>query len=444
MGLGHPIIEGGRTYSRRSRPDAGGGDVCRVAVAHMLVKLLSRHEGVGLGLAASDQMVDLTVTCYLITMGLASMVWGSFSEWFGRRKLLLVAGCIVVLASLGCGLVQSIWQLIGLRVMQAVGTSAATVLGYGVISDIYPREERGSAVGLYSMGPLLGQLVGPILGGVLSHYSEWRLIFFALSGLGAVSVAAIAAYLPETVVTLKPPPLKKSTKFPFVVCSGEIPNPFKCLEYLLYAKVLLATIYTCVLFATFYYLTLAQSNTFKFYRLDSLQLGLTYIPLGLADLIGSLVGGRLSDLSLRVFRSRYTTCPSEARLLLLPVGVVLITSGLTTLSFLLASDLELLMILGILMLTCISISITFVLLSCYVMDLFPKHAASTSAAGNLLRILLASVISTTNSTISYTFKVSTIFQALAVAQVVGVATFAILLAFRNKFMQEFPTSPTLK
>ncbi|KAJ9054839.1 Dityrosine transporter 1 [Entomophthora muscae] len=392
-------------------------------------------------LATERTITDLTITSYLVMMGLAPVVWGGFGDSFGRRRLLVAAGCVVVVASVGCGLATNVVQLIFLRVLQAVGTSAATVLGFGVIADVYPREERGTAVGLYSMGPLLGQLLGPIIGGVVTHYASWKHIFFSLAGMGALSVLSILIFLPETLVSKKPSPLKSTNRFPFVIRVGKLPNPFGSLGFLLYAKVLLPTLYTVVLFVTFYYIILSQNNTLKAYSLDTMQLGLTYIPLGIADIVGALFGGRVSDLSLRIAKRRYPECPPEARLLLLPITITLIGSGMVGISFLLEANANMYLILAILMVSCICISISFVLIGTYIMDLFPTNAASTSAAGNLLRILAAAGLSATTTTISKAFPLKTIFLAIGIAQVSGLVLAATLVVCRNHFDHDYLPPP---
>ncbi|KAJ9053294.1 hypothetical protein DSO57_1025766 [Entomophthora muscae] len=219
------------------------------------------------------------------------------------------------------------------------------------------------------------------------------------------------------------------------------PNPFGSLGFLLYAKVLLPTLYTVVLFVTFYYIILSQNNTFKAYSLDTMQLGLTYIPLGIADIVGALFGGRVSDLSLRIAKRRYPECPPEARLLLLPITITLIGSGMVGISFLLEANANMYLILAILMVSCICISISFVLIGTYIMDLFPTNAASTSAAGNLLRILAAASLSATTTTISKAFPLKTIFLAIGIAQVSGLVLAATLVVCRNHFDHDYVPPP---
>ncbi|KAJ9055874.1 Dityrosine transporter 1 [Entomophthora muscae] len=387
------------------------------------------------GLNTTNHLVDLSVSVYLVTMGVCPILWGTLADIYGRRKLMIVASIIFVCASAACGFASDIWLLISLRILQALGASASIVIGIGVIADIYPREERGSAMGLFMIGPLLGPVLGPPLGGLITHYLTWHAVFWVITALGIVSLISILFLLPETLSQRKPSPLRCTNTFPFFEKSGKFPNPFASLSFLLYVKIILPTFYTCIILMLYFYIGISQSHNLKPYSLSQLQLGLSYLPLGLADIIGSYLGGRISDISFKFVKTRHEECPSEARLALLPLGIILISCGVVLLAFLLDEQCSIIVVLSVLMVVCVIMGVSFGLIGCYIMDAFPKHAASTSAACNLLRSTSCGVSVSFSSLLSSRFSAKQIFLSFSILQLFGFVVLAILIPLRRSLKQ---------
>lgn len=76
--------------------------------------------------------------------------------------------------NLGCGFAQNKSQLIAFRFLAGLGGSAPLSIGGGVLGDCWRPEERGQAVALYSLAPLLGPVVGPVAGAWVAERSTWR------------------------------------------------------------------------------------------------------------------------------------------------------------------------------------------------------------------------------------------------------------------------------
>jgi MFS family permease len=81
-------------------------------------------------------------TIYLLTMTVTMPVWGSLSDRFGRRAILLIGVAIFLAGSVLCGLSQEMWQLIVFRGIQGLGAGAIVPISLATIGDLYPPADR--------------------------------------------------------------------------------------------------------------------------------------------------------------------------------------------------------------------------------------------------------------------------------------------------------------
>jgi len=100
--------------------------------------------------------------------------------------------------NLGCGFAQNEGQVIGLRLMAGLGGSAPLAIGGGVMSDIWRPEQRGQAIALYSLAPILGPVVGPVTGAWIAEKSTWRWVFWSSTIADAAIQLLGLLYLRET------------------------------------------------------------------------------------------------------------------------------------------------------------------------------------------------------------------------------------------------------
>jgi multidrug resistance protein len=136
-------------------------------------------------------------TSYIITETIALPLTGKLSDMYGRKWFLIVGAGIFTLGSLLCGLSQSMTQLILFRGLQGVGFGAISALGFIIIADIYPPEERGKYSGL--MGGVLGfsTVIGPTLGGYLTDALSWRWCFFIIVPIGLIVIGFFIFMFPR-------------------------------------------------------------------------------------------------------------------------------------------------------------------------------------------------------------------------------------------------------
>ena len=148
----------------------------------------------------STQAINLTLTLYIIFQALSPAIFAPISDYFGRRPIYLLTLSIYAVANVGLALNRNSYAvLLGLRMLQSLGASAAYAVSFGVVADVCVPSERGRMLGPVSMALNLGACVGPVVGGAVGYASgsyEW--VFWALAIIGIVLLVAVGALLPET------------------------------------------------------------------------------------------------------------------------------------------------------------------------------------------------------------------------------------------------------
>jgi multidrug resistance protein len=105
-------------------------------------------------------MVNLTISLFILFYGVAPMVWAPLSERLGRRPIYITTLSLYILTSIGCALSHNIVSLLVMRILQACSSSAASAVGAGSVADVFFIHERGRKMGYFLLGPLIGPIVG--------------------------------------------------------------------------------------------------------------------------------------------------------------------------------------------------------------------------------------------------------------------------------------------
>lgn len=141
---------------------------------------------------------QLTLTSFLIGLAAGQLLFGPFSDRYGRRAPLLLGTGIAVLSTVLCAVAPSLVVLIGLRFVQGCSGAAGLVIGRAVVSDI----ARGAvAARLFSVLMTLGgvaPIAAPLAGGAVTGIAGWRGVFWALAAVTLVMFLAVLAAVPET------------------------------------------------------------------------------------------------------------------------------------------------------------------------------------------------------------------------------------------------------
>jgi MFS transporter, DHA1 family, multidrug resistance protein len=148
---------------------------------------------VKVALGISSAMAQLTFSIALFAMAFATLVYGSLSDRYGRRPMLLSGLCLFLAGSALSALATSVMTLVLGRLVQACGAGCGVTLVRAIAQDVYGQSRLVKALAYLTMFYTIGPMISPIVGGILIDAFGWRSVFgFALL-LG--SVITLNAYL---------------------------------------------------------------------------------------------------------------------------------------------------------------------------------------------------------------------------------------------------------
>lgn len=149
-------------------------------------------------LGVSPAAIQLTLTATTIGFGVGQLLVGPWSDKVGRRKPLIIASLVHVVASLGAVLSPDIFWLGGFRVLQGMGAAAGGVVAMALVRDLFggiPLVRMLSRLALVSG---LAPVLAPVIGSQLLRFVDWRGIFVFLFAYGILVVAAAIFFIVET------------------------------------------------------------------------------------------------------------------------------------------------------------------------------------------------------------------------------------------------------
>ncbi|KAG0232759.1 hypothetical protein BGW42_007919 [Actinomortierella wolfii] len=149
-------------------------------------------------LKTTSAFVSATLSVYVLVMGIMPVFWAALCDYSGRRPIYLLSMMIFILGSLGAALSHNIGMFFAMRTIQAFGSSSVLSVGGGSLSDCFHSGERGTAFGLFYLGPLVGPMVGPTVGGLLSNAYGWRTTMWLLVACAILAFLMVLFLLPET------------------------------------------------------------------------------------------------------------------------------------------------------------------------------------------------------------------------------------------------------
>jgi MFS transporter, DHA2 family, multidrug resistance protein len=150
--------------------------------------------------SASADQINWVLTSYIVAAAIMTPPSGFLANRFGRQRVLMVAIAGFVLASILCGIAQSLFEIVAFRLMQGFFGAALVPIAQSILLDIYTQEERGSAMALFGVSVMVGPVLGPVIGGYLTDQFSWRWVFYINVPIGALAFAGIWFFLRESKV----------------------------------------------------------------------------------------------------------------------------------------------------------------------------------------------------------------------------------------------------
>ncbi|MCQ4088245.1 MFS transporter [Saccharibacillus sp. JS10] len=167
------------------------------SIINVALPTITRELGLELGHAQWVSSIYLMAICSFI------LLFGRFGDIFGKIRIFRIGTVIFVVGSLLCGLSGSLTTLIAARVIQAIGASMTMANSQGIVTDIFPDNERGKALGFVGTFVSLGSIAGPGIGGIMVSSLGWESIFWINVPLGLIAILLGAKLLPKDIQTAK-------------------------------------------------------------------------------------------------------------------------------------------------------------------------------------------------------------------------------------------------
>jgi DHA1 family bicyclomycin/chloramphenicol resistance-like MFS transporter len=149
-------------------------------------------------LGSSPAMAQLTMSVCLVGLALGQLIAGPLSDRIGRTVPLRCGVLVLLVTSLLCAFATDIRVLLALRLVQGLAGAAAMVIARAVVRDVYDGSRAAAVFSQLMLVTGLAPVVGPMVGGQLLAFTDWRGIFLALGVIAAVLLAACWVLLPET------------------------------------------------------------------------------------------------------------------------------------------------------------------------------------------------------------------------------------------------------
>ncbi|KAF2670380.1 MFS general substrate transporter [Microthyrium microscopicum] len=250
----------------------------------------------------SEELATLGLSIFVAGLGLGPMVLAPLSEFYGRRLVYIVSYIFFIIWLLPCALAPNLATLLVARFLSGLSGSAFLSVAGGTVGDMFTRAELSTPMMVYTASPFIGPEVGPLIGGFINQYANWRWSFWVLMIWAGVQLTLIVLFVPETyhpvVLRNKARKLRKETgdqryKAQIEIMDRSIPKkimlsctrPFEllflepmCLNLCLLSAILLGIIY---LFFGAFTLVFENNHDFQLW-----QIGLTFLGIFAGMIIG--------------------------------------------------------------------------------------------------------------------------------------------------------------
>ncbi len=149
------------------------------------------------GILGGLPLYSLVVSTYLLTATTTVPIYGKLSDMYGRKPMFMVGSGLFILGSALCGLAWDMPSLIAFRALQGIGAGAVLPISLTIIGDLFDIQERARMAGIFGAVWGVSSVVGPVVGGAIVQFFDWRWVFFLNVPVGIFSSLLFFLYLRE-------------------------------------------------------------------------------------------------------------------------------------------------------------------------------------------------------------------------------------------------------
>jgi DHA2 family multidrug resistance protein len=160
-------------------------------------------------LAATADQITWVLTSYIVAAAIMTAPVGWLAARIGRKNLFLTCLIGFTVASMLCGFAETLNQMVLFRLLQGMFGAGLVPLSQSTMLDLYPIEQRGSAMAIWGVGVMVGPILGPTLGGYLTDAYDWRWVFFVNLPFGLLAIGGLYLFQRDA-------PGSASTKFDWI------------------------------------------------------------------------------------------------------------------------------------------------------------------------------------------------------------------------------------
>ncbi|KIH93647.1 MFS multidrug transporter [Sporothrix brasiliensis 5110] len=154
--------------------------------------------GVQASFGASEEVVLLSISLFVVGFGVGPLVFAPLSEVYGRRIVYATTLLVAVVFIVPCAVATNMGTLLACRLIDGIAFSAPMTLVGGTLADLWRNEERGVPMAAFSAAPFIGPAIGPLVGGYLSDAKGWRWLYWIQLILAGFVWLLITFTVPET------------------------------------------------------------------------------------------------------------------------------------------------------------------------------------------------------------------------------------------------------
>ena len=347
---------------------------------------------------------QLMLSIFVLAFAIGPLFWGPLSEMYGRIPVLQLSNLFYFIFNLAGGFSKTAAQMLVFRFLAGFGGSAPLAVGGGLLGDCWRPEQRGRAISVYSLAPLLGPAVGPIAGGFITENTTWRWIFWSTCIADVCIQISGLFFLQETyapkLLAQKTERLRKETgnmELRSEFDDHHIPLRTRLAIALSRPFIMITTQPIIIVLASFlaylYGLCYIVLSTFPTLWTNDYHEsvgigGLNYISLGLGYFLGAQICAPLNDRIYRRLKKQNNGIGRpEFRIPIMVVSSALTPIGLFMYGWSAAAHTHWIVPnLGQVILSA-GIIVGFQSIQTYIVDAYTRYAASGVAAGTVLRSL---------------------------------------------------------